>query len=33
MGRDILIEMGALVLNGAQVNEYALVGAGSIVTS
>ncbi|SFK91403.1 Carbonic anhydrase or acetyltransferase, isoleucine patch superfamily [Paenibacillus sp. 1_12] len=32
IGKGTLIGMGAIVLNGAVIDEYALVGAGSLVT-
>lgn len=32
IGKGTLIGMGAIVLNGVEINEYALVGAGSLVT-
>ncbi|UUZ79429.1 gamma carbonic anhydrase family protein [Paenibacillus sp. P26] len=32
IGRGTLIGMGAIVLNGADIAEYALVGAGALIT-
>lgn len=32
LGKGTFIGMGAIVLNGANISEYALVGAGSLVT-
>jgi carbonic anhydrase/acetyltransferase-like protein (isoleucine patch superfamily) len=32
IGKGTLIGMGAIVLSGAQIGEYALVEAGSLVT-
>ncbi len=32
IGRGSLIGMGAIILNGAQLGEYVMLGAGSVVT-
>ncbi|SDC41203.1 Carbonic anhydrase or acetyltransferase, isoleucine patch superfamily [Paenibacillus sp. UNCCL117] len=32
IGKGTLIGMGAIVLNGAKIDEYALIGAGSLIT-